>query len=752
MADDSRIRWSLANSHGILIDEAADTWWSGRVFDVLELDVLGTLLVATETGGVWLVSPGKDGTPLSDTWNSPDVNCLAMGPFGPHHVFAGCDGGVIYETDTSQAVPLLAWTEVSLPVGAGDVFDLAVLKVRRLIVAACAGGLYWSDIPDAAVSSVPRKPFNWTRADEESAGQNGYYSIALGSEGTRPDVSTEQSFDNINIIAGSFGGGVFVGRWKGGKLVMNRAKLIDAVGGDITTQFSQSGGATSVAGCYQYPRTVYAACAKADGTLQMVVRSTDGGQTFKAITNFLKGVPGVTDITAHAGEQGEGGDPNNCIAVHPRGPGIVAIGWQRGTFITAQAGEPRDDHYWLVIDGSIHHPDVHTLLFHDDPSLPETRNARLYIGSDGGLADISVDDVFEELPVRGRSDFNRNLPTIQCYSTWVTRQFYGTMSYTPNGSGRIASGVHDNGNICCNLADSPALWRQLDSGDGGWNGILKDGGLVRNIMGRAAGYAQPYASGFVDKGIVPLTLPAPGDPAGIVSPIGDVVRNPSYHNAAGQIMYAAGGSSAGNGNIYGLFNDGPEQTYHWEKLGVIPGNLQVSAVSSYQGATIFVGAGAQRMFGFDSKNGTSIDLPIILPKTASGTPETGGGIPRIAALSTRVAFAILNRTDSGNNYILRLDGLKWVVPLSAGLPLNAEFYALDGLANGDRVVVFTATDDKVYLSEDLGETWVQASKGLPRRPHCADLRVGRLHNEPRLFLSTFGRSVWSTNLERLQVG
>ena len=40
-------------------------------------------------------------------------------------------------------------------------------------------------------------------------------------------------------------------------------------------------------------------------------------------------------------------------------------------------------------------------------------------------------------------------------------------------------------------------------------------------------------------------------------------------------------------------------------------------------------------------------------------------------------------------------------------------------------VVFACSNDRVYLSEDAGEHWVSVAAGLPRSPHCADLRVGR---------------------------
>ena len=95
------------------------------------------------------LDPDNNSLPLSNTWNNPNVNCLAAGPDGPRHFFAGCDGGVIYETDASHAVPLLEWASAALAEAPGDVYDIVVLPSQRLIIAACADGLYSSTIPPA---------------------------------------------------------------------------------------------------------------------------------------------------------------------------------------------------------------------------------------------------------------------------------------------------------------------------------------------------------------------------------------------------------------------------------------------------------------------------------------------------------------------------------------------------------------------------------------------------------------------------
>ena len=148
----------------------------------------------------------------------------------------------------------------------------------------------------------------------------------------------------------------------------------------------------------------------------------------------------------------------------PSDPALVAFGWQNGPFISANQGDTWDE------VKPMHHPDIHAVMFKPMPD----GDHRLYIGSDGGLAQVRLEDVLSPdlEPVDGeivaiarlfydpRSDYNRRLATVQCYSPAVTRQFYGTMSVSPFGTGWLSCGVHDNGNIYCNL---PGVTRAVAS-------------------------------------------------------------------------------------------------------------------------------------------------------------------------------------------------------------------------------------------------------------------------------------------------
>ena len=540
---------------------------------------------------------------------------------------------------------------------------------------------------------------------------------------------------------------MFLGRWSGGQLVLRHAE-VDWPGVGVVTDIERqlAGGPTSVAVSEGHATIGYAITAQADGRVQAILRTTDGGQNWNLTQGVVKSAAGDQDVRVLAGDQGGMAVPNNCIAVDPDASGVVAFGWQFGVFIS-----PDGCGTWLQI-GSVHHADVHVLRF--TPPAADGQH-RLYMGSDGGLAQVNVDDALALKPLVARSDYNRSLATMQFYATYVTRQFYGTTSISPDGRGHVAAGVHDNGNITCILGGTgPSPWLRLDGGDGGWTGIVGDGGLVRNLLdvgnlpNSAVRQASATSTGFVGTSIVPVVVPLPVDPGGLVSPVGDVVRRPSHRNAAGQRMFAV---AARPFEVHGLFQDGPEQTYHWERLGLAAKDLGISAVGSFSGGTVMVGESGGRIFAMDSKNGSAIDLPVVLPVPSAGVIQKGGYTSRIAMLRDDVGFALLNATDKKFNYVLRLEGLKWVVPASIGLPIDAAFYGLDGFLRPDgRAVVFACTDDRVYMSEDSGDHWVSCAGGLPRRPHCADLRVGKVGDMPVLLLGTFGRSLWRADLRRMQ--
>jgi hypothetical protein len=68
-------------------------------------------------------------------------------------------------------------------------------------------------------------------------------------------------------------------------------------------------------------------------------------------------------------------------------------------------------------------------------------------------------------------------------------------------------------------------------------------------------------------------------------------------------------------------------------------------------------------------------------------------------------------------------------------------YAMEIDVAGDVPIIYVTTDAKVYASADFRLTWSDVSGGLPKLPHCSDLRFAQDQDGHYLYLTTFGRSV-----------
>lgn len=146
-----------------------------------------------------------------------------------------------------------------------------------------------------------------------------------------------------------------------------------------------------------------------------------------------------------------------------------------------------------------------------------------------------------------------------------------------------------------------------------------------------------------------------------------------------------------------------------------------------------MGTSDGRIFALDPKHKAALELSVA-SSSAGVTPIT-----RILTIdSYDRAYAI-----RGND-LLKLDGLGWAkVP---GLP-NEPLYSLACHTAQHGQIIYTATDSRVFASHDEGQSWRLASVGLPERAHCGDLAIGLGDGPvPKMYLSTYGRSVWSTDL------
>jgi hypothetical protein len=149
-ASTPQLQWTLVSPYGIQRDDSGRIWHAGHVTDVLDAGN-GALLVGADKGGVWSVSGDGSGTCLSDTFDNPNVLCLAKGPDGPQHFFAGSGEvsgmGALWVTDLRAVDPLTSWLKLPIPDGVGGIARILILPTSRRILIAAQSGLYCSPIP-----------------------------------------------------------------------------------------------------------------------------------------------------------------------------------------------------------------------------------------------------------------------------------------------------------------------------------------------------------------------------------------------------------------------------------------------------------------------------------------------------------------------------------------------------------------------------------------------------------------------------
>jgi hypothetical protein len=712
-------QWSLATSSGIAIDDENEAWHSGIVKDVL-VTTAGNIVVATDSGGVWGVTDTGPGTSLFDT-DKPDMWCLAQGPDGPDHLFAGGQG--LFETDVTQTLPLLSWQET--PKTFGTVYRIGITPQRRIVVASDAG-VFWADIPPApskpgCLSALfggggggTRAPYNWKSATGLPSGL--FAGLAVG-----PAADAAGGASMIAVAPWGPPGkppddrfGIFWGTWDSSGDLHFQHSRIDAIDPRLMAY-------TPIVSCDRFPARMYASPSDQTGNLLALLTSLDGGRSWLKLPGAIPGSPNgaLTIYDRCVGQGNDGGRPSNALGVSPVSPGRLALGWRAGPLFSDDGGQT-----FVEYDNQANahlHADFHAFRF--DANDPE--GMRLYFGSDGGL--VRTDDMGNSFVSR----YNAGLPTLQLLSATAKREWYGNLGVSPTVPGLIGSGTQDNGNLWCRYKGDTTPWQFLEGGDGRIMSFLQGGALVHYFGDDDRPRLSVWnGHGFDSRGVIPYV-----DGREFHSIVFEHVDQPDHRNDAGQLLLGIGATGE---IIYGLFARDNGDEAHWEYLGATPTGLNsISAVSSRDGHAVFAGTAGGRMFAFTPPDPFAVELPV------AGLPPDGDpslAVNRIVMVHQGLAFASFNCANSGAGSLRRWLGSTWGT-VSGGFP-SQTIYGMDIDVTGDAPVLYLATDDHIYGTPDFGLTWTDASVGLPRRCHASDLRFAQDQDGNYLLLSTFGRSVW----------
>ncbi len=712
----SDLAWQRAQSYSIQRDDFRTVWHAGHVTAILSN---GTdAIVATQTGGVWLVhsiiqpSPlaGYTATSISQTWDTPDISCLAWAP-DPSQVFVGTRGSaiVLLAFDTSLGAHLDLKQSTVLPLPFDRVTGIVTLPDPHRIVVATERDVWWSPIPTPATDV---SGYDWQMGG--GLPNANFAGLAAGPAASVAVAKHGGAKIGLGVPAP---GGIYRGTFEGNDLVFAES-TISGLDRSLMRR-------TSLASCSDHPERMYGLCAANDRSLLALVASTDGGATW-TVRN--------TPDKAIAGSQGE---YNNCIAVSPRRPDVLAVGWQRaGPFIsedgaTTWRNPPQPEPHL--------HADLHALTFVRNPDGVEP----LFVGGDGGVV------VTRDMGVTYDSQFNRPLLNLQFYGSGHSTKvgsLGGTLTASSRYPGLLAGGLQDNGNLyrCPDThndgrsprqADTP--WLKHTGGDGDLNRFVDPLGVLLNFNNGTVNLGMSLWDETTRRFPPVTVIPADDHPDGVPPTAVELIPRPAFRKGS-QLMYAAVGSTE-EGVVHGLFADAPAtdrpeaSNVRLFRLGSVGG--LVSAIGSIDGSTLMVGTDLGEIFSFDSASGAS--TAYALPDVASGA------VTRIEVFPSPSPLGLLpdNAFASVDGRILHFNGLFWATTTGD----DWKTFAYDGPSQR----LFGATDSDVFVSTDFGHTWIDASGGLPARPHCTDLRIAADGREGRdIYLATYGHSVWRATIAK----
>jgi len=719
-------KWYQADSRAINYNPDLDAWRAGIVKDILLTDG-GAVLVAAQSGGIWSVTESGTGVCLLDS-DHPDMWCLAQGTLGDDHCYAG--GDTLFETDVSQTLPLLSWVDLdprdSLGRSLGTIFRVVVLADQQIVVVGAEHGVYWSKIPAVERpgclgalfgAKTTRGTYAWTQA---TGLPSCWYSGLVAGPPGKTETPT--------LVAAPWGDGdpkgdiwgYFVGDWvSGGNLHFTRA---DSIAGFDPHQMAY----TVLAAHAEDPQRMYATSSNPNGNLVAFARSDDGGYTWQSLPGTLSNPTDTKTIYDACINQGNDHTrPCNALgAGFDRQGGHVAIGWRAGPMLSTDGG----DTFYSVDNGKEPHlhSDLHCLRF-----TGRGDNEQLFIGSDGGVA---VTRDFGQTYV---SSYNRELLTLQLLGTSGAREWYGALSASAKYPGLVATGTQDNGNLAIDLTGGDG-WAFVEGGDGRMMTFLAND-TVFHYWGDvlSAQLATHSGTDFTNRGDIPYYQDRV-----LSSVIFEPVEQPQRRDGDGRLQYGVCGMQS---YVYALVGDANGDNTHWSYVAGLSLGLQtIAAVSSRNGYHALAGTYGGRIFRVNPDDDLDVVEQLVQPLGGKES-DPNRVINRIVIASDGLAFASYNATDSSTGSVLVWQGNSWQT-VAKGFP-NEFIYAMAiDVEDDSGPIVYVATDAKVYASADAGTSWVDVSNGLPRRPHCSDLRLVDDGDGTQLYLSTFGRSLWRADL------
>jgi photosystem II stability/assembly factor-like uncharacterized protein len=415
-----------------------------------------------------------------------------------------------------------------------------------------------------------------------------------------------------------------------------------------------------------------------------VFRSTDRGDTW---TNVAR------HHFDHEGQMSYG----NTIVVHPTDPNVVLCGGV-DLHLTKNGGATwRVASHWDADRGTetYAHADHHALV------MPLSEPGRIYSANDGGV-DRSDDG--------GTTWSNRS-------SGLAVTMFYDIDCAQTSGT-VFGGGAQDNGTLITTHGRADMFFELLD-GDGGW--MIVDPRSSTHIFATAQ-YGWMYR--IRGRSHVNVSPPFKDEDMG-----GVWMVYTTFDPNKSTTVYT------GNQRVYRTTNDGES----WAALTSVLDGSPISAieVAPDDSNTVYVATENGGLF-------RTFDFGATWSANLAGPELPGVTITRIETNPTNARDVYITLANFGHAHVFRSTngGSSWV-DIDGGILPDVPHNAL--LIRPDKTTeLYVCNDAGVFLTKNNGSTWTNATANLPN-VMVVDLVFNMRMKQ--LFAATYGRSIWSLQLE-----
>ncbi|MFN8144455.1 MAG: T9SS type A sorting domain-containing protein [Bacteroidia bacterium] len=459
------------------------------------------------------------------------------------------------------------------------------------------------------------------------------------------------------------------------------------------------------------PNRIYALTVDNNFGMDGIYRSDNAGATWQYMN------PGVNILEGGDGSSGGGqGNYDLAMVVDANDKDLLYTGgvniW--GSNDGAQTFNPVS--HWTLSYGPTLHGDIHFMQ-----QQPMTGN--MFVCNDGGL--YRTPNIF----IHNWNDANNGIPWPTIWtnlsSGMQVTSFY-RVSSSKNSTGRLIAGAQDNGSFYFD----GSTWSTIFGGDGMDNYL--DPFDDMSIIGSSQyGYFnQSFDGGFSYNGLMSNVN---GEVAEWTTPlVADYTNNGTFY-----IGYSNVSKSIDNGFSWSMISSFPVPGFGDHEISAMalsstdPNVLYVAKRVRYEYG--IPGAVYQTNDGGQNWNTITTGLPDSLYYTSMDVHSNDPSIAYISMAGFSAGVKVFKTTDAGQTW----QNISFNLP---NLPVNC----VKNVPGTD--MLLAATDIGVYVLDSASSTWGLFSTGLPN-VIVTDIEFNEALN--KIYVSTFGRGIWETDLGML---